>query len=91
MTTNSIHTSAADRRRAQIRSAAARRRAGRRQINIDLDPELFEFLCQLREQQSGPTTDFFRRALVTGAKFLANAGNVRGGKTRIKSSQETSL
>jgi hypothetical protein len=48
-------------------------------------------LCQLREQQSGPTTDFFRRALVTGAKFLANAGNVRGGKTRIKSSQETSL
>ena len=38
----------------------------------------------LRDAQSGPRDSFIARALVVGAKFLFNAGNVRGGKKRIK-------
>ena len=32
--------------------------------------------------QSGPEWDFAKRALLTGAKFVANSGNRRGGKRK---------
>lgn len=38
----------------------------------------------LRTAQAGNPETFLSRALVTGAKFVYNAGNVRGGKKRIK-------
>ena len=74
------------RRRAQLRAAQARRRAklGMKPIFIEVTQAEKERLEFLRREQSGNIEDFYKRALIIGAKFLYNAGNRRGGKQRIK-------
>ena len=74
------------RRRAQLRAAQARRRAklGMKPIFIEVTQSEKETLEKLRHEQAGNIEDFYKRALIIGAKFLFNAGNRRGGKQRIK-------
>ena len=59
------------------------RASGRLTIEIKLNPEEAEAFRALQLAQNGPVDDFAKRALLTGAKFLYNAGNRRGGKKRV--------
>ncbi len=81
--------SAEARRRAQNKEAQKRSRdkarsEGGTEIRVKLCWQELELLEAAAALQAGPREDFFRRALLTGAKFLANSGNVRGGKRRFR-------
>ena len=81
----------AQRRRQQNAAAKARQRAelnasGARAITIVLDAEAAEMFADLARRQRGPIEGFALRALMTGAKFLANSGNPRGKKVKSNSS-----
>lgn len=75
------------RRAEQLRAAQQKRRlaikaTGGKVVQVELTKEQFDALidCQLR--QNGPVEGFYIRALLTGAKFLANSGRPRGQKVR---------
>ena len=73
----------------QNRQAKQRQRAREREIglalfHIALSGSDAAMVNWLRTAQSGDVETFLARALVTGAKFVYNSGNVRGGKKRIK-------
>lgn len=71
-------------RRAKAAQRDRQRQSGLVKVELHLtgaDAALVEWL---RRSQSGNPETFAVRALVVGAKFLYNAGNVRGGKKRIK-------
>lgn len=65
-------------RRQRLRQAAL----GDRKIEITVTAAEFAILEQLRERQRGPIEGFFRRALIVGAVFSANAGASRGKKVK---------
>ncbi|MDR3406350.1 MAG: hypothetical protein P4L99_27950 [Chthoniobacter sp.] len=71
-------------RQAKQRERAKAREAGLATFHITLPADQAQQLAWLRTAQSGDVETFFARALVTGAKFVYNSGNVRGGKRRIK-------
>lgn len=58
--------------------------AGITTIQIELSSEEAQAFRAMQRIQSGPEWDFAKRALLTGAKFVANSGNSRGGKKKIR-------
>ncbi|HEY3899614.1 MAG TPA: hypothetical protein VGM54_13420 [Chthoniobacter sp.] len=60
--------------------------AGKFTVSITLTQAEHAEFSRLQEGQAGPIASFPKRALLTGAKFLYNSGNTRGGKHRAKSS-----
>ncbi len=58
------------------------RAASARVFTIRLSANEAELLLTARQRQRGSIEGFEARALVTGALFLANAGNVRGAKLK---------
>lgn len=77
------------RRTEQNRQAKERQRAraqgvGLVKVEVMLTTEAAQLVTWLRKAQSGDMATFVSRALVVGAKFVYNSGNVRGGKKRIK-------
>jgi len=71
-------------RQAKQRQRARAREKGITTFHIELPADQAQLLAWLRNAQSGDVETFLARALVTGAKFVYNSGNVRGGKNRIK-------
>lgn len=71
-------------RLAQQRSRAKAREKGLVKFEITLSASDAQLVNWLRQAQSGSEETFLARALVLGAKFAYNSGNVRGGKKRIK-------
>lgn len=68
--------------------AAQRQRekeAGQATITITLSAQEYTDFLTMRDTQSGPIDTFAKRAFLTGCKFCANSGNVRGGKKKIRS------
>lgn len=80
---------AKEKRARQLREAKQRQRERERErgwakIEVRLTAEEADLLVKAVAMYSGAPEEFYARALTTGAKFLANAGNVRGGKVRLK-------
>lgn len=71
-------------RRAKQRQRERDRAVGVTTVPVSLTVEEAQLLVWLRKAQAGPDATFYARALVIGAKFVYNSGNVRGGKRRIK-------
>jgi hypothetical protein len=71
-------------RRAKQAQRERERNSGLVKFEVFLGASDGQLVAWLREAQSGSREDFISRALVMGAKFLYNSGNVRGGKKRIK-------
>ncbi len=71
-------------RLAKQRQRARAGAAGLVKLEIHLSASDAALVTWLRQAQSGNPDSFVARALVTGAKFVFNSGNVRGGKKRIK-------
>ena len=72
-------------RQAKIRQRARQLAAGVVTFSVTLTAADAQLLVWLRQAQAGSEAEFYTRALVTGAKFVYNSGNVRGGKRRFKS------
>lgn len=72
-------------RRAKQRQRDKQRTVGAVTFPVMLTAEDAQLLVWLRQAQAGSEAQFYARALVIGAKFVYNSGNVRGGKRRIKS------
>lgn len=77
------------RRACQLRDAQARSRNKRAvlklsEVRITISTIELQELQLLREGQSGPMEDFFKRALMTGARFVFNSGNIPFGRIRAK-------
>lgn len=72
-------------RQAKQRQRARQLAAGAVTFSVTLTAADAQLLVWLRKAQPGSEAQFYTRALVTGAKFCYNSGNVRGGKRRIKS------
>lgn len=77
----------AAKRREQYRKSKRARRTreavlGGRTIAIDLTASDLELLCRCANQQKGPLEGVYKRFLLAGAKFCANAGAPRGGKVK---------
>lgn len=71
--------------------AAQRQRekeAGQATITITLSAKEYTAFLAMRDTQSGPIDTFAKRAFLTGCKFVANSGNIRGGKKKIRSNPE---
>ncbi len=80
------------RRRAQIAEASVtlrerRKAAGAVVIRFVLTGDDAATFTRLQEAQRGPIADFPRRALLCGAKFLANSGHPAGQKPGKSSKQ----
>ena len=60
------------------------RQTGLVKVEVMLSASDAQLVNWLRTAQSGNAETFIARALVVGAKFAYNSGNVRGGKRRIK-------
>jgi hypothetical protein len=71
-------------RRAKQAQRARQLAAGQVTVTVTLPAGEAQLLVWLRTAQSGSPEQFYARALVTGAKFVYNSGNVRGGKRRFK-------
>ena len=71
-------------RKAKQRSRAKAAAAGLKKLEVVLTASDAQLVGWVRKAQSGNPETFLGRALVVGAKFLFNAGNVCGGKKRIK-------
>lgn len=71
-------------RRAKQRQRDKEKALGVTEVLVKLTAEQVAQLTWLRQAQSGDLESFFARALVIGAKFVYNSGNVRGGKKRIR-------
>ncbi|HEY3898958.1 MAG TPA: hypothetical protein VGM54_10115 [Chthoniobacter sp.] len=71
-------------RQAKQRQRERERVGGFTEVHVKLSAEQVAQLTWLRQAQSGDMESFLVRALMTGAKFVYNSGNVRGGKKRIK-------
>lgn len=72
-------------RRAKQRQRARMQATGVVTVSVTLPAADAQLLVWLRRAQAGSEAQFYARALVIGAKFVYNSGNVRGGKRRIKS------
>jgi len=75
----------AARRRETFRRSQAKRRAALRdhlRVVGVLNPDQAEAFRHCQDEQLGPVDDFALRALLTGAKFVANSGRRRGRKIR---------
>lgn len=90
MTTTATSETKAEIRRQQLREAKKRQREGLRagggrevQIRIGTMEE-YETIRAAKAMYQGDPDEFLARALVVGAKFLANSGNRKGGKVRLK-------
>lgn len=73
------------RKKAAIRQAARRARlarVGSVVVRIELSKRDASLLQDLAQKQKGPLKGFSARALIIGAKFLANAGVPVGKKVR---------
>jgi len=77
-------TRAEQNRLAQERSRAKKAAKGLVMVQVQVTAAEAFLLETLRNAQAGPKETFHGRALITGAKFVFNSGNVRGGKKRIK-------
>ena len=71
------------------KTAAARKREqlqrqGVKQINVHLSADERAYFDKLRDAYGGPNSvkEFAARAVMVGAKFLANAGRPKGRKFR---------
>ncbi len=74
-----------ERRLLSIRRAVAKHRSKHaRPISIHLSPGDALMFNTCMEMQRGALADFPTRALLIGAKFLANSGNPRGHKISFK-------
>ena len=73
-------------RRAKQAQRERDRAAGIVAVELKLSTADAQLVEWLRGAQAGNPETFDARALVIGAKFLYNAGNVKGGKRRIKGS-----
>lgn len=71
-------------RLAKQRSREKKAAQGRVTFQIELAGSDAVTVKFLQEAQSGNRETFLARALLVGAKFAYNSGNVRGGKKRIK-------
>lgn len=81
---------AAARRRATFRKAQAKKRtalraSGALEIRLTFTGEQADALRHMREESSVPLEEWARVCFERGAKFVFNAGNRRGGKTRARS------
>jgi len=77
-----------ERRREQFRASQQKRRialraSGSHTVQVVINNAEFSILNTAATLQNGPLDDFWKRALLVGAKFLANSGNVKGGKVRL--------
>jgi hypothetical protein len=72
-------------RRAKQRQRQRQLAAGTVTMTVPLTAADAQLLAWLRTAQSGSEAEFYTRALMTGAKFCYNSGNVSGGKRRFKS------
>lgn len=75
------------RRKAQYRESKKRTRqaakeAGERELRVTITEAEFQLLCECHIKQKGPLQGFYGRALILGAKFLANSGQPRGKKVK---------
>jgi hypothetical protein len=71
-------------RRNKAAQRARQKAHGSHTLTITLTADEAAAFRALQERQAGPKDDFAKRALITGAKFLYNAGNRRGGKKRVR-------
>jgi len=71
------------RRQKQARRASLALEGGAT-ISIRLTRDEQAYFGRCLETQSGNGETFLKRALLTGSAFLANAGNSKGGKTKIR-------
>jgi len=71
-------------RQAKQRQRQREKEEGKFSFTIDLAGSDAQTIKFLRNAQSGNRETFLARALLIGAKFVYNSGNVRGGKKRIK-------
>ncbi len=56
--------------------------AGAQQLTIVLSPEEATLFAFYADAQNGPLACFPKRALLMGAKFIANSGRPRGKKVK---------
>lgn len=80
-------TEARERRKAQFRVSQQKRReaqkaSGAVTINVTLTAEQFEAFLVCQALQNGPVEGFAARALLMGAKFVANSGRPNGKKVK---------
>ena len=75
-------------RLAKQRSREKAKEQGLVTFQIQLPAADAQTVAWLRQAQSGSPETFLARALVVGAKFAYNSGNVRGGKKRIKGARK---
>ena len=80
---------ARSRRAEQNRLAKERQRAREAEVglvtlHVTVPASDAQLIKWLRTAHQGDEASFLTRALIVGAKFTYNSGNVRGGKKRIK-------
>jgi len=71
-------------RRYKAAQRARQKASGVTTLTIELTEEETKAFRAMQAAQRGPIEDFAKRALLTGAKFVANSGNTRGGKKKIR-------
>lgn len=87
VTDTTIEETAEERKKRLARERKQRQRerlaeAGVTKVEIQVTAEEAELLAKLKELQKGNPDTFLGRALLMGAKFLANSGQPKGQKVK---------
>lgn len=66
--------------------AARRKQKSTCPITVEVSPDEYEYLCEVRSSWRGPHEHAFKRMLLLGAIFGMNAGCARGRKSKRRQS-----